>query len=235
MAPDSGLAQAIGTLFILIVLGLFLLGIQLGRILARRLGWSGAKRSLASVGLGAIVAGGFALVVIGNVYYRDIWAPPRLVTFNTPAGFTQHWVILLEDRRSRSVQIAWDGVEMPFFGKKTVIDVHLSGIVRVRVLEASRCCGATVRATPAGPKGRSLYPPDPPALAAMWHSTVFRRTVEHIRSSPTTKRWVPILRHGSVGRCDVGKGLARSGQGHLDRSVRRYASGKLQTDAVEHL
>jgi hypothetical protein len=138
MAPDSGLAQAIGTLFILIVLGLFLLGIQLGRILARRLGWSGAKRSLASVGLGAIVAGGFALVVIGNVYYRDIWAPPRLVTFNTPAGFTQHWVILLEDRRSRSVQIAWDGVEMPFFGKKTVIDVHLSGIVRVRDLSGLR-------------------------------------------------------------------------------------------------
>jgi hypothetical protein len=138
MAPDSGLAQAIGILFLLIVLGAFLLGFLVGRILARRLGWNGAKRSLVSLGLGAVVAGGFALVVIGNVYYRDTWAPRRQVTFNAPPGFAQNWVVLLEDRRSGSVQLVWDGVEMPFFGKKTVIDVPLSGIVRVRDLSGLR-------------------------------------------------------------------------------------------------
>jgi len=222
MAPDSGLAQAIGILFLLIVLGAFLLGFLVGRILARRLGWNGAKRSLVSLGLGAVVAGGFALVVIGNVYYRDTWAPRRQVTFNAPPGFAQNWVVLLEDRRSGSVQLVWDGVEMPFFGKKTVIDVPLSGIVRVRDLSG-------LRNSPRGFKvlwsdgscnngwgeGRSPDPSNPPAPAPIWLSTVFRRIVGHIRCCPTTKRWVHILRRRSVGHCDVGP-LAHSGPGHFD-------------------
>jgi hypothetical protein len=136
MAPDSGLALAIGILMILIVLGGLLSGVLLGRILARRSGWSGSKLLFATLGLGAIGAGVGVLVVIAN-FREDIWAPRRQVTFNAPLGFTQDWVILLEDRNS-SVQLAWEGVEIPFFGKKTVIDIPASGIVRMRDLSGLR-------------------------------------------------------------------------------------------------
>jgi hypothetical protein len=131
----GGLALLISILTILIVLGGLLLGVLLSRTLARRLGWSGAKLLLATLGLGAIGVG--VLFVIAN-FREDIWAPPRLVTFNAAPGFTQNWVILLADRRSGSVQLVWDGVEMPFFGKKTVIDIPPSGIVRVRDLSGLR-------------------------------------------------------------------------------------------------
>jgi hypothetical protein len=130
MAPDTGLAYAIGITMILIVLTGLLAGILLGRILARRLGWSGAKRLLAILGLSAIGVGGGALVVIAN-FYEDIWAPPPQVTFNTPPGFAQNWVIVLEDPLS-PVQLVWKGPDIPFFGTKAVIDVPSSGIVRLR-------------------------------------------------------------------------------------------------------
>ena len=130
--PDEGLARAIGILMILIVLGGLLSGGLLGRILARHLGWSGAERLLAVVGLGAIGVGAGVLVVIAN-FRQDIWAPSPQVVINVPPGFTQDWVILLEDRQG-SVQLVWKGVEIPFFGKKTVIDAPSSGIVRVRDL-----------------------------------------------------------------------------------------------------
>jgi hypothetical protein len=128
----GNLALVIFIVMILIVLGGLLLGVLLSRSLARSLGWSGAKRSLTMLGLGAIGVGGGVLVVIAT-FFEQTWAPPPQVTFNVPPGFTQHWVILLEDRLS-STQLVWEGVEMPFFGKKTVIDVPPSGIVRVRDL-----------------------------------------------------------------------------------------------------
>jgi hypothetical protein len=134
--PDSGLAKAIGILAILIVVGGLLLGVMLSRILARRLGWSGAKLLLATLTLGAIGVGGGVLIVIAN-FREDIWAPSPEVTFNAPPGFTQNWVILLEDRSS-SVQLVWEGMEIPFFAKKTVIDVPSSGIVRLRDLSGLR-------------------------------------------------------------------------------------------------
>jgi hypothetical protein len=130
--PDSGLAQFIAISEILIVLGGLLLGVLLSQILARRLGWSGAKLFLATLALGVIGFGGGVLAVIATVY-EDIWAPPPEVTFNVPPGFTQDWVILLEDRSS-SVQLVWAGVEIPFSGKKTLIDVPSSGVVRLRDL-----------------------------------------------------------------------------------------------------
>ena len=134
--PDQGLARAIGILMILIVLGGLLLGGVLGRIFARHVGWSGAKRSFAIVGLGVVGVGVGALVVIAN-FREDIWAPSPQVVLNVPPGFTQDWVILLEDRTG-SVQLVWKGVEMPFFGKSTVIDVPASGIVRVGDLSGIR-------------------------------------------------------------------------------------------------
>jgi hypothetical protein len=121
---------------ILIVLGGLLLGGLLGRALARCLDWSGAKRLLAIVGLGTIGVGASILVVIAN-FREDIWAPPPQVALNVPPGFTQDWVILLEDRKG-SVQLVWKGVEIPFFGKKTAIDVPQSGIVRVPDLSGIR-------------------------------------------------------------------------------------------------
>jgi hypothetical protein len=121
---------------LLIVLGGLLLGGMLGRILAHRSGWSGAKRLLAIVGTGAIGVGAGVLVVLAS-FREDIWAPSPQVVLSVPPGFTQDWVILLEDRKG-SVQLVWKGVEIPFFGKKTVIEVPPSGIVRVRDLSGIR-------------------------------------------------------------------------------------------------
>jgi hypothetical protein len=134
--PDSGLAHAIGIFATLIVLGGLLLGVLLSQIFARRLGWSGAKLFFATMALGAIGLGGGVLIVVAN-YREDIWAPSPEVTLNVPAGFTQDWVILLEDRSS-SVQLVWQGVDIPFFGKRTLIDVPSSGIVRLRDLRGLR-------------------------------------------------------------------------------------------------
>jgi hypothetical protein len=66
-------------------------------------------------------------------FYEDTWAPPPQVTLNVPPGFRQDWLILLEDTKV-STQLAWEGVQIPLFGKKTSIDVPASGIVRVRNL-----------------------------------------------------------------------------------------------------
>jgi hypothetical protein len=136
MAPDSGLAQAIGILMILLVLGGLLLGVLLSRILGRRLGWSGAQLLLGTLSLGAIGLGAGAVAVLA-IFRHDIWAPPAQVTFNSPPGFAQDWVILLEDREG-STQLVWKGVELPFFTKKAVIAVPPSGIVRMRDLSEVR-------------------------------------------------------------------------------------------------
>jgi hypothetical protein len=135
--PDSGLAQFIAISEIVIVLGGVLLAVLLSRILARRLGWSGAKFLLATLAFCVIGFGGGVLAVIAT-FYEDTWAPRPEVTFKVPPGFTQYWVILLEDRSS-SVQLVWTGVEIPFFGKKTLIEVPSSGIVRLRDLNMI-CC-----------------------------------------------------------------------------------------------
>jgi hypothetical protein len=140
--PDDGLAQFIAISELLIVLGGLLLAVLLSRILARKLGWSGAKLFLATLALGVIGFGGGVLGVIAT-FYENTWAPPPVVTFNVPPDFNQNWVILLEDR-SIPVQLVWAGGKIPFFGKKTLIDVPSSGIVRVRDL--SGLYSALVRA-----------------------------------------------------------------------------------------
>lgn len=134
--PEERLALVIGILKMLIVLGGLLSGVLLGWILARSLGWRADKRLLAMVGAGAIGVGAGVLVVIAN-FREDVWAPPPQIVFNVPQGFSRDWVILLEDRNG-PVQLAWKGVEMPFFGKETVIDVPPSGVLRVRDLSVIR-------------------------------------------------------------------------------------------------
>jgi hypothetical protein len=131
----GGLALALFIVKTLIVLGGFLLGVLLSRILARSLGWSGDKRLL-DLGLGSIGVGCGVLFVIAS-FYQSTWAPPPQVEFTMPPGFTHNWVILLEDRTG-SVQPVWEGVEIPFFGKRTAIDVPPSGVVRVRDLSGLR-------------------------------------------------------------------------------------------------
>ncbi|HEU4377184.1 MAG TPA: hypothetical protein VFR73_01330 [Hyphomicrobiaceae bacterium] len=134
--PEARLAWVIGILMMLIVLGGLLSGILLGRLLVRRFRWSRTGRLFAVVGMGAIGAGASLLIVIAN-FREDIWAPPLQILLNVPQGFSQDWVILLEDSKS-PVQLAWTGVEIPFLGKTTTIDVPPSGIARVRDLGAIR-------------------------------------------------------------------------------------------------
>lgn len=132
MGRDGELALAIFIAMFLIVLGGLLLGVLLSWTMARHFGWSRGTSWLITLGLGAIGIGGGILIVIAT-FNEDMWAPPPQVTLNVPPGFTENWLILLEDPKS-SAQIVWDGVELPLFEKKTVIDVPASGIVRVRDL-----------------------------------------------------------------------------------------------------
>jgi hypothetical protein len=132
MGRDDELALAIGIAIILMILGGLLLGALLSWMMGRRLGWSGGKLLLITLGLGAIGGGGGILVAIAT-FNEDTWAPHPQVTLNVPPGFRQDWLILLEDPKA-ATQLVWEGVEIPFFGKRTVIDVPASGIVRVRDL-----------------------------------------------------------------------------------------------------
>ena len=93
------------------------------------------KKTLADVvGLGVLGVGCGMLVMIAT-FYESTWAPPPQVTFNAPPGFAATWVIMLEDP-TVSTQLTWQGRELPFSGKRTSIDVPLSGIVRVKSLGA---------------------------------------------------------------------------------------------------
>jgi hypothetical protein len=134
--PEERLALVIGILMMLIVLGGVLAGVLLGRLLTRRLSWSGARRLLTVVCTSAIGAGAGVLTVIAN-FREDIWAPPPQIVLNVPQGFSQDWAILLEDSKSPG-QLAWKGVDMPFFGKTTMIDLPPSGVVRVQDLGVIR-------------------------------------------------------------------------------------------------
>lgn len=130
---DGGLATAIFAAMILIIAAGLLVGFLLSRTIARHFGWGGTKRTVTSLGLALIGIGGGILVVIAT-FYESTWAPPPQITFNAPAGFSHKWVILLEDK-SAERQLAWQGIEVPFFGKKTAIDIPPQGIVRLRSLE----------------------------------------------------------------------------------------------------
>jgi hypothetical protein len=132
----DGLALAILIGMILIVGAGLLVGVLLSRLLARRFGWSGSKRLWASLGLGALGIGAGALAVIAT-FFESTWAPPPLVALNAPQGFTHSWVIVLQDPATPNA-LSWQGVEMPFRGKSTAIDVPPSGIVRVRDLGGLR-------------------------------------------------------------------------------------------------
>jgi hypothetical protein len=130
---ESGMALAIFAGMLLILVAALLLAFLASRIAARSFGWTGNKRMLSSLFFCALGIGVGVVAVIAT-FYESTWHPPPKVTFNAPPGFTQNWVILLEDLTT-SKTLVWQGVEMPFFAKRTVIDVPPSGIVRVRSLE----------------------------------------------------------------------------------------------------
>ncbi len=128
----DGLAQAILIGMALIIAAGLGVGLLLSRMLAHRFGWSGSKRVSAGLGLGALGIGAGALAVIAT-FYESTWDPPPLLTLNAPPGFTHTWVIVLEDPAA-SQALSWQGVALPFLGKRTALDVPPSGIVRVRDL-----------------------------------------------------------------------------------------------------
>jgi hypothetical protein len=125
----NGLAVLIIAAMILITFGGLLLGALLGRTVARNRGWSAAKQTVVSAGLAALGVGGGVLVVFAT-FYESTWAPPPQVTFTPAAEFSQSWVIILEDPSSTN-RLVWQGLEVPFFGKRTAVRVPPGGIVRV--------------------------------------------------------------------------------------------------------
>jgi MFS family permease len=127
---DNGLAIAILGAMALMVLAGLLLGYLSSRFLGHRFGWSSGERNGASLIFAALGLGA-GLLAITATFYESTWAPPPEVTFAVPQGFSENWVILLEDP-STSQQLEWRGIEVPFFGKSTTIAVPSNGIVRVR-------------------------------------------------------------------------------------------------------
>jgi MFS family permease len=127
---DNGLAMVIlGAMALMLVAGL-LLGYLSSRFLGHRFKWSSGKRNGASLIFAALGLGA-GLLAITATFYESTWAPPPKVTFTVPQGFSENWVILLEDP-STSQQLVWRGIEVPFFGKSTTIAVPPNGIVRIR-------------------------------------------------------------------------------------------------------
>jgi hypothetical protein len=83
----------------------------------------------ASVSLGLVV-GGLAVVA---TFYESTWSPAPRVELVLPTQFDHDWVILLETPGVTRV-LMWSGVAAPFSGKKTVVEVPASGVVRVQSL-----------------------------------------------------------------------------------------------------
>jgi hypothetical protein len=131
---DNGMAIAILGAMALILLAALLVGFIVSKILVRIFGWTGAKRNFAYLAIAAIGCGGGVLVVTAT-FYESSWSPPPQITFVVPPGFSQNWVIVLEDPKVTQ-QLVWKGVELPFSGKSTSVNVAPNGILRVQNLGA---------------------------------------------------------------------------------------------------
>jgi hypothetical protein len=129
---ETGMALAIFAAMAAIVTIGLAVGYVLSRGVTRGRSWSGPCRAVAVVAFGALGVAGGVLVVIAT-FFETTWAPPPRVQFNTPPGFTHTWVFLLEDPSSAN-RLMWQGIEAPFFGKRTTIDVPMTGIMRVKSL-----------------------------------------------------------------------------------------------------
>jgi hypothetical protein len=129
---ENGLALAIFAAMAAIILIGTVLGYLLSRGLARGRGWSGTSRAISGVALSAlgVVVGG---LVVTATFFESTWAPPPRVQFNAPSGFTHTWVFLLEDPSSTN-RLIWTGFEVPFRGKNTIVDVPITGVLRVQSL-----------------------------------------------------------------------------------------------------
>jgi hypothetical protein len=115
----------------------------------------------ASVALG-LVAGGLAVVAS---FFESTWSPAPRVELALPAQFDHDWVILLETP-SASRTLTWSGVEAPFSGKKTVVDVPASGVVRVQSLAVVAGGNVEARTRGGAQSDGSGSGPGPTALGA---------------------------------------------------------------------
>lgn len=123
----GSLAMAIGIAMLVILLVTFLLPFFAGRLIARKRGWSRAKKHSASVGMGLLGVACGGLIVVA-MFFESTWMPPPKLVFVASPGFAGDWVVLLEDPKATQV-IDWRGVEMPFFGKSARIEVAASGVL----------------------------------------------------------------------------------------------------------
>lgn len=118
----GGLALAIGIAIIAMVICGFLIFYFISRM-------AGSSKILALV-LG-LVGMGAGVIAVYATFYEDTWAPPPKILLDLPADFKPNSVILLEDSSSPTA-LAWQGVEMPFFGKSVDIQIPPSGVLRVK-------------------------------------------------------------------------------------------------------
>jgi hypothetical protein len=114
-----------------------------------------------SVALGLIV-GGLAVVA---TFFESTWSPAPRVELVLPAQFDHDWVILLETP-SATRTLAWSGVEAPFSGKKTVVEVPASGVVRVQSLAVVAGGNVDARTREGAQSDGSASGPGPALLGA---------------------------------------------------------------------
>lgn len=115
----------------------------------------------ASVALG-LVAGGLAVVA---TFFESTWSPAPRVELVLPTQFDHDWVILLETPGA-SRTLTWSGVEAPFSGKKTVVEVPTSGLVRVQSLAVVAGGNVEARTHEGTQSDGSAIGPGPTALGA---------------------------------------------------------------------
>jgi hypothetical protein len=114
-----------------------------------------------SVALGLIV-GGLAVVA---TFFESTWSPAPRVELVLPAQFDHDWVILLESPGA-SRTLTWNGFEAPFSGKKTVVDVPASGVLRVQSLAVVAGGNVEARTREGTQSDGSASGPGPTALGA---------------------------------------------------------------------
>jgi hypothetical protein len=115
----------------------------------------------ASVALG-LVAGGLAVIA---TFFESTWSPAPRVELVLPTQFDHDWVILLETPGA-SRTLTWSGVEAPFSGKKTVVEVPTSGVVRVQSLAVVAGGNVDARTREGAQSNGSASGPGPTALGA---------------------------------------------------------------------
>lgn len=126
----GGLAFAILALMALMLVGLALDFGGVGLFIAKRIGWTGWRRTALVAGLALVgMAGGWLWA--NATFYESKFDPPPELRIRVAGRFAERWAILLEDP-ARGAPLVWSGGTMPFDAPVAEIAMPPGGVLRVR-------------------------------------------------------------------------------------------------------